>query len=62
MSSVLSPCISVCRIDQKAGLCEGCYRTLDEIAVWPELPDAQRRQIIREARQRNSLLAFEKQP
>jgi uncharacterized protein len=31
---VPSPCISVCRMDAASGLCEGCYRTLDEIARW----------------------------
>ena len=31
---VASPCISVCAIDPRTGLCEGCYRSLDEIAGW----------------------------
>jgi predicted Fe-S protein YdhL (DUF1289 family) len=29
-----SPCISVCRMTEKTGLCEGCFRTLDEITGW----------------------------
>ncbi|MDQ6680605.1 MAG: DUF1289 domain-containing protein [Pseudomonadota bacterium] len=29
-----SPCVSVCRIDARTGLCEGCYRTLREISGW----------------------------
>ncbi len=29
-----SPCISVCRMDERSGWCEGCLRTLDEIAEW----------------------------
>jgi predicted Fe-S protein YdhL (DUF1289 family) len=29
-----SPCISVCRMSEKTGLCEGCFRTLDEITGW----------------------------
>jgi predicted Fe-S protein YdhL (DUF1289 family) len=32
--SVPSPCIDVCRMDPNSGLCEGCLRTLDEIAGW----------------------------
>jgi predicted Fe-S protein YdhL (DUF1289 family) len=32
-----SPCIGVCRIDQATGWCQGCLRTLDEIADWPLL-------------------------
>ncbi|MFZ4757906.1 MAG: DUF1289 domain-containing protein [Burkholderiaceae bacterium] len=39
---VRSPCISVCRIDADTGLCEGCSRTLDEIADWGTMPDAER--------------------
>ena len=36
---VLSPCISVCRIDPASGLCDGCLRTLDEIAAWGAMDD-----------------------
>lgn len=31
---VPSPCINVCRMNDATGLCEGCFRTLDEIACW----------------------------
>ena len=31
---VPSPCNNVCRIDPQSGFCEGCLRTLDEIAAW----------------------------
>lgn len=31
---VPSPCISICRMDESTGLCEGCWRSLDEIAQW----------------------------
>ncbi|HTP48826.1 MAG TPA: DUF1289 domain-containing protein [Casimicrobiaceae bacterium] len=41
-----SPCISVCVIDGPSGLCAGCYRTLDEIAAWIDLPDVERRAIL----------------
>ncbi len=44
-SPVPSPCISVCTIDQRTGLCAGCLRTLDEIAVWSMLDDGERRQV-----------------
>ena len=39
MTSVASPCISVCRMDASTGLCEGCLRTIDEIAAWSVLDD-----------------------
>ena len=31
--NVPSPCISVCRMDEATGLCQGCWRTLGEIAI-----------------------------
>ena len=43
--TVISPCISVCRIDPDTGWCEGCLRTLDEIANWGSMPDARRTEV-----------------
>jgi predicted Fe-S protein YdhL (DUF1289 family) len=40
---VPSPCISVCTMDSVTELCIGCYRTLDEIAAWSGLDDAEKR-------------------
>lgn len=34
VEDVPSPCINVCRMSEATGLCEGCLRTLDEIAGW----------------------------
>ena len=31
-----SPCVNICRIDRASGWCEGCGRTLAEIARWGE--------------------------
>jgi hypothetical protein len=42
-----SPCIKVCTMDGASGLCIGCGRTLDEIARWSSLGDAERRGIMR---------------
>ena len=28
---ITSPCIDVCKMDEASGLCQGCYRRLDEI-------------------------------
>lgn len=39
-----SPCIGVCAIGDD-GLCEGCLRSLDEIARWGEMADHERAQI-----------------
>jgi prolyl-tRNA editing enzyme YbaK/EbsC (Cys-tRNA(Pro) deacylase)/predicted Fe-S protein YdhL (DUF1289 family) len=38
-SSVPSPCTSVCRMSGDTGLCEGCFRTLDEIVAWSRIDD-----------------------
>jgi len=40
-----SPCISVCRMDPKVNLCQGCFRTLDEICQWSKSDTAAKRQI-----------------
>ncbi len=32
--NAISPCMSVCVMDEGSGLCRGCLRTLDEIAQW----------------------------
>jgi len=37
---VPSPCTSVCKMDPGTGWCEGCLRTIDEIAAWAGLADA----------------------
>jgi predicted Fe-S protein YdhL (DUF1289 family) len=44
--SVPSPCISVCRMNDAAPpLCEGCFRTLPEIAGWSRMHDGDKRQV-----------------
>ena len=43
-----SPCIKVCVIDQASGLCEGCFRTLAEIARWATLSEGERRRVMKE--------------
>jgi predicted Fe-S protein YdhL (DUF1289 family) len=42
---VPSPCLSICRMDAASGLCEGCFRTLDEIAGWGLADEARKRQV-----------------
>ena len=29
-----SPCISVCRMSPQRGLCEGCWRDIEELRAW----------------------------
>jgi predicted Fe-S protein YdhL (DUF1289 family) len=40
--SIATPCIAVCMIDPKSGLCHGCGRTLPEIARWHRIDNAER--------------------
>lgn len=53
--AVTSPCISVCRMDEASGWCEGCLRTIDEITVWSLLDDAEKRAVWLELGQRRAL-------
>lgn len=43
---IASPCVSVCRMDAASGWCEGCLRTIDEIAAWGGLDDEARRAVM----------------
>jgi UDP-glucose 4-epimerase len=54
MTPIASPCISVCKMSPEHGLCMGCGRTLDEIAGWSSMSEAQKLQVWQaiEARQR----------
>lgn len=29
-----SPCTGICRVSESSGVCDGCCRTLEEIAGW----------------------------
>jgi len=49
---VPSPCIGICRMDPSTGLCEGCLRTLDEIARWSTATDETKRMIWAETSKR----------
>ncbi len=54
--SVKSPCINVCRMDANSGLCEGCLRTVDEIAGWATVPDEKKVLILVAVAQRRARL------
>lgn len=52
---VRSPCVSVCVMNARSGLCEGCWRTLDEIAAWSAMDDAHKREVWALLRERRRL-------
>jgi predicted Fe-S protein YdhL (DUF1289 family) len=58
---VPSPCISVCKMDPVTQMCEGCFRTLDEIADWSRMADERRREVWRRIGER-ALTAALSQP
>jgi predicted Fe-S protein YdhL (DUF1289 family) len=41
-----SPCVKVCVLLPDEDVCAGCYRTLEEIATWSRLDDAERSRVI----------------
>jgi len=41
-----SPCNKTCLLDAVSGLCEGCGRTRNEIALWGSMTEPQRRAVM----------------
>jgi hypothetical protein len=41
-----TPCVKVCEMDAQRGVCLGCCRTLDEIARWGAMSDAERERVL----------------
>ena len=48
LTMIESPCVNVCTLDARSGLCLGCARTIDEIARWTALSAAERVRIMSE--------------
>lgn len=46
MKNIESPCISVCKISAVNRLCEGCWRTVEEIRDWLTLDRDQRLEVL----------------
>ena len=56
-SPVPSPCISVCKMNPVTGWCEGCQRTIDEIAGWSRMSDDAKRDVWAEVARRRQQAA-----
>jgi len=52
-----SPCISICALDQN-DVCEGCFRTGDEIVDWFTANDARKREILEASERRRKESGF----
>ena len=59
MPAIPTPCIHVCVIDDRTGLCAGCGRTLDEIACWGSLANDERVRIMAELPDRLDALVLD---
>ncbi|MDC8757767.1 DUF1289 domain-containing protein [Janthinobacterium fluminis] len=54
-----SPCISLCKMDQDTGLCQGCLRTIDEIIQWGRADDDFKRAVWADIKRREELIQFD---
>ena len=52
MNEIVSPCVSICIMNEASGFCEGCWRTRDEIAGWRRMDDDERWDVIDRLRDR----------
>ncbi|WP_296509356.1 YbaK/EbsC family protein [Rhodoferax sp.] len=43
--NIPSPCVNVCRMDTGSGLCEGCFRTIEDIREWGRSDDAAKKRM-----------------
>ena len=43
-----TPCVKICTLDARMGLCLGCGRTVDEITRWATMSATERTQVTRE--------------
>ena len=46
MDPLDSPCIGVCTVAGDTGLCQGCWRSIDEIARWRAMDRVERGRIL----------------
>jgi uncharacterized protein len=47
-----TPCINVCIMNRQTGLCDGCLRTIDEIAQWASATEEAKRKVWIEIKRR----------
>ena len=52
-----SPCINVCTLDAEGRLCLGCFRNIDEIALWGTMSEAERAEVVARLPERRRLAA-----
>jgi len=50
-----TPCVKICTLDARQGICLGCGRTIDEIARWGSMSAAERGRIMNELPERHMI-------
>ena len=55
MKNLPSPCVSICKLNKSTGFCEGCFRTKNEIALWPSMNNDERLSLLPMLRERQGL-------
>ena len=55
MKNLPSPCISICKLNKSTGYCDGCFRTEDEITLWPSMSDEDKLNMFNILRQRQGI-------
>ncbi|KPH80624.1 DUF1289 domain-containing protein [Bosea vaviloviae] len=53
-NAISSPCIKACMLDPVSKLCEGCGRSMAEIARWGSLSEAERLAIMARLQERQA--------
>jgi uncharacterized protein len=56
--NIKSPCISECHVLD--GVCQGCYRTYDEISNWPGSTSERKEEILEAIKKRKNSVIWKK--
>lgn len=59
---IYSPCIRICSVNPQTKHCDGCYRTLPEIAKWTRLTHEERDVILADLPVREERILAEQSP
>ena len=54
MDNIRSPCIGICQLDVSMNVCVGCFRTRQEVAMWSDVSDDEKKEILARAKSRRS--------
>ena len=52
-----SPCLKKCQLG-KDTLCQGCFRTIEEISSWPLMSNVQKAEVLKSCRLREAIACF----